>query len=60
MVKSYTKGKSLKIGNIFLFLIFMLSILNAQNNITEKQGGLGTVIRTATVPYVNSDSSFLL
>ena len=53
----------MRIGNIFLFLISMLSILNAENNVTkqfistEKEWGIGLVIRTATIPYINSEYS---
>lgn len=53
----------MKIRSVFLLLISILSTLSAENNVTkqfistEKEWGIGLVIRTATIPYINSEYS---
>jgi len=53
----------MKVGGIFLFLISLLPLLNADNNVTkqfvnsEKEWGIGLVVRTATIPYIDSEYS---
>lgn len=49
--------------NIFLLTTLILSLLAAENNATEtfivseKEWGIGAVVRTATIPYIESEYS---